>query len=133
MNIATNAYLFFAGITLTVVGAYIGLTPSEYLSQLNFQTNISAAAMSEMRGMGGTLLVCGLFSFMTIFKKQMASSALIICLLVFSSFSIFRCLGIVVDGLPNQGILIALSLEAVFAFLGWTLWFKRRFREVTRH
>lgn len=126
MKIVTNTYLFFAGITLGVVGAYIGLTPFEYLSQFDFQSNVSASAKSEMRGMGGTILVCGLFSFLAIFKKEMANSALIICLLVFSSFCIFRCLGIVLDGLPNQGILIALSLEAVFALFGWTLWFKRR-------
>lgn len=79
-----------------------------------------------MRGLGGSLFVFGLFIFSACFQTKIAKSALTISILIFTSFSAFRTIGIVVDGVPSQGILIALSVEVLLAILGIIVFIKHK-------
>lgn len=90
------------GLILIGVGAFISFTPTLYLSQFVQASQINIDILSEMRGMGGSLFV-------------------------FGSFALFRCIGIVIDGAPNNGILAALGVEMVFAVLGIILWLKANY------
>jgi hypothetical protein len=119
-------YLFLSGLTLIAVGSFISFTPSFYLAQFIQTSELSADILSEMRGMGGTMSVFGLFILVGSFKTKLTKTALSMSILIFSSFFVFRCVGIVVDGMPNNAILAALGLEMVFAGLGITLWLNRR-------
>jgi len=110
-------YLTFAGVILSLVGAYISLAPSDYLNQFGLANQSSLELFSELRGMGGNLLVFGLFVLLGAFYQKIESTAIVISALVFSSFSVFRVIGIVVDGIPGEGILFALIIEMTFAFL----------------
>jgi len=124
MNKSTKIYVFLAGITLVLIGAYISLTPFQYLSQFDLTNEISVELMSEMRGMGGALLVFGIFAFMATFVEQIAKTALTISILIFTSFFMFRCIGVVIDGVPSHAILIALGIEMLFAICGILIWLK---------
>ena len=126
MSKARAVYFLIAGLTLIAIGGYISFTPANYLGQFNLNQEVNLEVLSEMRGMGGSLFVFGLFIFSASFKPKLAKSALTISILIFTSFSIFRSIGIVVDGVPNQGILIALSIEVLLAILGITVWFKHK-------
>jgi hypothetical protein len=119
-------YLFLSGLTLIAVGSFISFTPSFYLAQFIQTSELSADILSEMRGMGGTMSVFDLFILVGSFKTKLTKTALSMSILIFSSFFVFRCVGIVVDGMPNNAILAALGLEMVFAGLGITLWLNRR-------
>jgi len=124
MNKAKALYFLIAGLTLIAIGGYISFTPVNYLSQFNLNQEVSLEILSEMRGMGGSLFVFGLFIFSAYFEPRLAKSALTISILIFTSFSAFRTIGITVDGVPNQGILIALSIEVLLAILAIIIWFK---------
>ncbi|MBE1299288.1 MAG: DUF4345 domain-containing protein [Alteromonadaceae bacterium] len=110
-------YLFLAGSILSLVGLYIGLMPTDYLSQFFIETDINVAVLSEMRGMGGNLLVFGIFILGGAFLKRLERVTMIISCLIFASFSLFRALGIILDGMPGQSILLALIIEVIFALL----------------
>lgn len=120
-------YLFLGGLTLIAVGSFISFTPSLYLAQFIHASELNVDILSEMRGMGGTLSVFGLFILVGSFQARFTKTALSMSILIFSSFSVFRCVGIVVDGLPNNGILAALGVEMIFAVLGITVWLKSGF------
>lgn len=76
--------------------------------------------------MEDTLSVFGLFISVGPFQTRFTKTAPSISMLIFSSFFVFRCVSIVVDGMPNNDILTALRVEMVFAALGITLWLKSR-------
>lgn len=124
MHKSIMLYLFLGGLTLIVVGAFISFTPSLYLSQFVQASQINIDILSEMRGMGGSLLAIGIFIVVGSFYVKLTKTALSMSVLIFSSFFLFRCVGIVVDGVPNKGILAALGVELIFAVLGIILWLK---------
>lgn len=126
MNKLTKLYLFLAGLTLIAVGSFISVTPSFYLAQFIQSSELSVDILSEMRGMGGTLSVFGLFILVGSFQTRFTKTALSMAILIYSSFSIFRCVGIIVDGAPSNGILAALGIEVFFAVLGIFVWSKSR-------
>jgi len=118
-------YLCFAGLILILVGSFIGFLPSDYLTQFFDNNEFGLDSLSEMRGMGGSLFILGLFIVAGAFIIRIENTALIISALVFGSFSIFRLLGILLDGTPSQSILIALSIELVFAVMALPLLFSQ--------
>ncbi|BDX05788.1 DUF4345 domain-containing protein [Planctobacterium marinum] len=111
-----KTYLFFAGFVLLLVGFYIGLMPVDYLNQFFNNSQFSTEALSEMRGMGGTIFVFGFFILAGAFFKQIEYTSIIIAALIFASFSVFRLIGIIIDGIPAQSIFVALTIELLFAF-----------------
>lgn len=115
-------YLFLASLTLLLVGSYIALFPGNYLQQ--FGVNVGAVQndfLSELRGMGGGLLVFSLYILISLFRQESRETALILSSLVFSAFVVFRTIGIFIDGVPGQGIFIALSIEVILALGAITL------------
>lgn len=126
MNKAKAVYFLIAGLTLIAIGGYISFTPVNYLGQFNLNQEVNLEVLSEMRGMGGSLFLFGLFIFSACFEPRLAKSALTISILIFTSFSVFRTIGIVVDGMPNQSILVALSIEIILAILGIIAWLKHK-------
>lgn len=112
-----KTYLFFAGFILLLVGFYIGLMPAEYLSQFFKNSEFNIEVLSEMRGMGGSLLVFGFFILTGAFFKQIENTTLIVAALIFASFSVFRIIGIFIDGVPAQSIFVALFIELLFALM----------------
>ena len=126
MNKAKAVYFLIAGLTLIAIGGYISFIPVNYLGQFILNQEVNLKVLSEMRGMGGSLFVFGLFIFSACFEPRLAKSALTISILIFTSFSVFRTIGIVVDGVPNQAILIALSIEVLLAILGIIIWLKHK-------
>jgi len=118
-------YLCFAGLILILVGSFIGFLPGDYLTQFFDNNEFSLDSLSEMRGMGGSLFILGLFIVAGAFIIRIENTALIISALIFGSFSIFRLLGILLDGVPSQSILIALSIELVFAVMALPLLFSQ--------
>ena len=118
MGITKNKlYLFIAGLILVLVGSYIGFLPGDYLIQLFGDNEFSLDSLSEMRGMGGSLLVIGLFVISAAFIKRIESPALVISALIYGSFSVFRLLGMLIDGQPSSSILFAFSIELLMALL----------------
>ncbi len=116
MKITTQkTTLFVAGLLLVVIGGFIALTPSLYLAQFSSTFEPSIDMLSELRGMGGSLFIFGSFILMGAFVKSLEKTAMIVAGLIFCAFTTFRLLGIVADGMPGQGIVIALSIEVVFA------------------
>ena len=110
-----KTYLFLAGAVLMLVGFYIGFMPTGYLEQFVSNTELNPNILSEMRGMGGSLFIFGMFVFSGTFLPQIEKVALTISALIFISFSLFRVVGIVLDGVPTQSIFVALFIEILFA------------------
>ncbi len=128
-----TSYLVFAGLVMIVVGAYISITPFDYWVSLNGERAMAGGAglhqtetlslnmLSDLRGMGGMLLVFGIYSLISVFRPSMRQSALLISSLIYGTFFIFRTLGFVLDGLPDVAVRMAYGVELALAAIGLTL------------
>ena len=118
MNKREKMYLVLSGIVIILVGSYIAMTPVMYLKQFSLGTDTQTSFLSEMRGMGGALFGYGILALLGALLPKLERAAIIAATVLFVSFSSFRLIGVALDGLPGQGILVALTVELVFAILG---------------
>lgn len=121
---AEKIYLALAGMTLILVGSFIGLTPVDYYQRFNLDVLPSINYLSELRGVGGTLLVFGLLACVAIRDSRVADTALNATTLIFASFAAFRMLSLSIDGMPGTEILAAMLVELTLALTG--LWLIRQ-------
>lgn len=122
-NRMTRIYLFIAGLLIVAIGAYISLEPVGYMTGLMASPGLSPSVnmLSDLRGMGGLLLLSGVVAMIAAFRRGWDVFALPQVTLVYVSFVVFRGLGVALEGLPESAILIAWLIEFVMAALGLLL------------
>jgi len=119
-DICTKSYLFIAGLVMLLVGTYIAITTLDYMTAIAPDNRgVSINLLSDLRGMGGMLLVLGAYVLTSAFRPAWRQPALIVATAVYASFVVFRSLGVVLDGLPETSILTAYCIETVLAVLGF--------------
>lgn len=116
MNITKQKiFLIVSGAILALVGGYICLNPSDYLDQFGLTSGSNVNFYSDLRAMGGSLLIFGLFAIAASFKR------LLITTLVYAAYGLFRLVAVALDGTPGIAILAAATIEIVIAFIGLAL------------
>lgn len=118
-RIIKRGYLLVAGLIMMLVGSYIAITTLDYVAVMSAGDTVPSTNMlSDLRGMGGILLVLGTYVLIGSFRINWQQPALIIAVGVFASFVVFRNLGFVLDGWPDTSIMIAYWVEVVMAASG---------------
>lgn len=121
-SLCIKGYLLAAGLVMASVGTYIAIATTEYWAAIVTGNSMPSINMlSDLRGMGGVLLVCGVYALMGAFIKAWKRPALITATAIYLSFVVFRSLGAVLDGLPETAIIMAYLVEATLAVLGLML------------
>lgn len=117
-----SIYLCVAGLVMVIVGSYIALTPNDYLRSLGVAIEFNSVnLLSDLRGIGGMLLVMGSTIFLSTFRKNLQPAALLMSTLVYGAFFIFRTVGFVFDGLPSVALIAAYWIEFILALMGMWL------------
>ncbi|GAB5500101.1 MAG: hypothetical protein PsegKO_24120 [Pseudohongiellaceae bacterium] len=116
--IMRKTFLILAGFVLVVIGSYIGLAPDLYFASFNAGALPPTSFQSELRGMGGGLMVFGVLALFAARVERIELTALTAVTLVFAAFACFRVISLVIDGLPDAAVLLALAIEALFAAVG---------------
>nr|WP_279576311.1 DUF4345 domain-containing protein [Thiomicrorhabdus marina] len=88
--------------------------------------------LSDLRAMGGMMLVIGLYILMANFQKDLMKSAVFISAVFYTTFSVFKTLSIMLDGTPQFEILLAFLIELMMAFSGLLLIFLTKHRYETK-
>lgn len=117
MNKMTNTLLHLNGWVAVLIGSLIVIDPVSLLSSYGLQSNLSTGLLSELRAPGGLLIVSGLIivgSAVNIFPWE---HGLQLSVMVYGSYGGVRLLGLAVDGLPPQEILIATGIELILCGL----------------
>ena len=116
-----KGYLAILGIILLLIGAYISMSPAEYLQQFGLGAHGNINFYSDLRSMGGSLLIFGLVALAGVFKKAFEDSAILMSTIVFAAYGFFRIAAIAIDGVPSGAILGAAAIEIVLALMGLSL------------
>ena len=115
------SYLLLSGLILITIGAYISLTPTAYLAQFDLEVVDSTNFYSDLRAMGGCLVVFGLLALWGVFHLPVRPFSLLTTSIIFSTYVVFRIVAFIMDGFPGSMILLATAIEIVFAATGWYL------------
>jgi len=132
-NWTTKTYLLISGLIIILVGGFISLTPNEYLASMNVQSGMdlsgsidnnrgnSVSLLSDLRAMGGLMIVIGLYVFMAAFREDLMKSTILVSAIFYNVFVVFRALGFMLDGMPQSEIMMAFVIELILAFFGFLL------------
>lgn len=118
-KITTRIYLIIAGALMLFIGAYIAIMTNEYVTVMTAEnTELGVNLLSDIRGMGGMLFSFGIVLIVSQYNQPWHHSGIIIATVIYTSFVLFRSLGILIDGFPDFLILVAYSIELLMAFIG---------------
>lgn len=114
-----KTYLALSGLTLAAVGSYISFEPVAYLNQFEISVPENVNFYSDLRSMGGSLLIFGLIALVGSLSKRIEDAAIMTSVSIFAAYGLFRLAAISIDGIPSNAILGAATIEIVFALIGF--------------
>ena len=108
-----KSLLHLNGWVAVLIGSFIVINPVSMLASYGLQSDLSAALLSELRAPGGLLIVCGLAIVQSTLSADSMRRGLILSVMLYGSYGSVRVLGIVIDGMPATGILMATAIELI--------------------
>ena len=109
--------LSIAGITALGIGTFILFAPYAFYASYGIVLGPDPSLLSELRAPGAGLAAFGAIMLAGIVRPALRQAAVMAALTVFLAFPAGRVLGLVIDGMPSNGVLGALVLELVIAAL----------------
>lgn len=109
--------LAISGLTAVGVGAFIMAAPHAFFASYGIALGDDPSLLSELRAPAAGLLTLGVLMLTGIWRSAVAQLAVASALIVFLAFPIGRLIGVMIDGMPSEGIIGALLLEIAIAVL----------------
>ena len=109
-----KAMLTLFGLTAVGIGGALLLTPIEFQKSGGVILENNASLLSEMRAIGGVLLVCGLVITSGAFVSRLTYASTALSGLLYLAYGLSRVLSIAMDGLPSQTLVTATVFELLF-------------------
>jgi len=106
-----------SGLVGTIIGAAILLTPVEFHAAAGIVVGESASLRNEMRASGGALLASGLFVVVGAFRGDLTFAAVLLAAMTYLAFGLSRAFSIVVDGVPDEMLVIVAALEIAWGLV----------------
>lgn len=100
-----------SGLVGSVIGAAILVAPVEFHATAGIVLGESASLRNEMRASGGALLASGLFVVAGAFRADLTFAAVLLAAMTYLAFGLSRVLSIVVDGAPDDMLVVVAALE----------------------
>lgn len=114
--------LWLAGLVAVAVGASLLFTPVAFRQGLGIELASDASLLSETRSPGAALLAAGSMILLGAYQRRYRRAAALTSALLFSSFGLARLVGLVLDGVPHDALVVALSAELALGVLSFWAW-----------
>lgn len=112
-NKVINTFLVLASLTGTLVGFGLAFFPVEMQAGYNNMIDGNISQLSETRALGVAILTLSVVILIGAFYSGWKYISVLLAAIVFLSYGIGRVLGILVDGVPVPGLLVAMIVELV--------------------
>ena len=116
---AVTLLLVLSGIIGVYVGVGLVFFPVELQAQSNIILGDNASQLSETRAPGTAILSASIIILIGAFRASWRYMALMLAALFFLSYGFGRLLSLVLDGMPAQGLFIAMIIELLLGTLAW--------------
>ncbi|MDJ1484999.1 DUF4345 domain-containing protein [Cytophagaceae bacterium YF14B1] len=112
-SLYVKALLFFAGIIGVAVGIGQLIFPVAFEASTGIDIAGNSSLLSEIRGAGGTLLAAGVVMILGAFMPSLSAKALFIAALFYLCYGLSRVYGMLIDGIPDQGLVLVTIGEII--------------------
>lgn len=121
-----KALLLIAGLIAIIIGGGLLFIPVSFEASAGIILDGDINLLSEIRAPGGALLVAGILIIAGALISSITFIALVLSTMFYLSYGFSRILGMMIDGVPGESIVVAtvveifiglLSLYALFHFL----------------
>lgn len=109
--------LGIAGITALAVGGAILLAPHAFYASYGVVIGTDPTLLSELRGPAANLAALGAVMLSGLAVGALTHVAGLLAVIVYTAIPLGRLASILVDGIPSEGIVIALLIEVAIASL----------------
>jgi uncharacterized membrane protein HdeD (DUF308 family) len=106
-----RALLVVAGAVAAAVGATLLLAPVAFSERYGIVLGADPSALSERRAPGAALLATGGLLVVGAFVTRLRTPALLVGALLYLAYGAARLLSLVLDGRPDDGLLLAGAVE----------------------
>ncbi len=121
-SLSLKAFLVVAGIIGCYVGFGLLFYPVSFEASAGLVLDDNVSLLSELRGIGGTLLLAGILIFSGAFVPWLTSHSLFLTVLIYLAYGLSRVYGMLTDGMPSQAFIgvtvaeLAIGLLAIAAY-----------------
>ncbi|PCI38367.1 MAG: hypothetical protein COB50_02460 [Thiotrichales bacterium] len=117
-SIVIKAILLISGLILIAVGAGILCSPVVFFAA----DGVSVAAgnvdlLSTIRASGGALLSAGTLVIAGIFIKRLTFTSMLVSIVMYLSYGFSRIISMLVDGMPNNGLVVTAVIEIMIGMI----------------
>lgn len=114
---SVTALLVVSGITGIGIGGALLFAPVAFEASAGIQLEQNNNLLSELRAPGGTLLVAGVLIMLGAFNSRMTFNSTLLSSLFYLSYGASRVFSMLIDGMPNESLVIATIVEIVIGSL----------------
>lgn len=107
----TQTLLIVCGLVAVGVGLGLFFNPIGFERSYGIIVEDSASALSEIRAPGAALIAAGLLMISGAFVRRLTFTALVAATLGFVSYGAARVFSLIVDGRPDDGLILAAAAE----------------------
>jgi hypothetical protein len=112
-----KAILIVAGLIGAGVGGAILLVPEAFHATTGIRLSGDVNLLNEMRASGGALLASGVLVMSGAWVPRLTFTSILVASLLYLSYGFSRVLSMVMDGMPDPGLVQVAGLEIVIGAL----------------
>jgi hypothetical protein len=113
-----KTYLIVSGLVLVLVGAMIVSDPVGAWSGFGIDLTESVSVLNDVQATSATLLVAGALVLAGAFVPSLAFTATVMSVALYGGYALGRALSLIMFGIPADGLVLALVVEAILAAAG---------------
>ncbi|HYG40857.1 MAG TPA: DUF4345 domain-containing protein [Cytophagales bacterium] len=121
-----QAFLIISGIIATGIGGALLIAPVAFEASAGIDLGENINLLSEVRAPGGTLSVAGILITTGAFISGITHFSILLSCLFYLSYGLSRVLGMMIDGIPNESLVMATVAEILIGLLSLLLVFRIR-------
>ena len=118
-SIKTKTILLISGLIAVGIGIGILFAPEAFYAANNIALGHDINLLNEIRAPGGALLASGALIISGAFVSELTFSSLVVSSLMYLAYGLSRILSMVIDGIPDQGLVVVCVLEVVIGLLNF--------------
>ncbi|MEM8710802.1 MAG: DUF4345 domain-containing protein [Planctomycetota bacterium] len=112
-SLASRIFLATCGLIAASIGAMILATPATFHATNGIELGTDPSLLSEVRAPGGTLFALGLLILAGGVRPSWAQLSTAVSAVVYLAYGLSRVLSMVLDGVPDAGLVNAAAFELV--------------------
>lgn len=120
-----TAYLLLAGAVAVLIGLGMTALPAVFYGSYGIDTAISVNLVNELRSPGLWLVVVGIAIGLGAIRPGVRRLALGIAAAFYLSYAAARGVSLILDGLPDTGLMIAMASEVLLGGIALLLWLRQ--------